>query len=228
MARRVLEQASKMAIGGAATTGHEQPRRRGFLTPRALSAALRAGEEVSDQEYERFVATRFQVACREATPLAIAKRAAQLLTEGKALRVLDVGAGIGKFSVVGALTGSAIFTGVERQLSLVRAARGIALRLGAQRITFVHGSVTDMEFGAFDAIYILDPALSQGVSSSHLATADGADPLASCTISTWRKLRDAREGTRIVTYFGHCAPPGCRVLKKEPAGVDQLVLFVKE
>jgi SAM-dependent methyltransferase len=193
-----------------------------------LSAALRAGEEVLDREYERFVATRFQLACREATPVAVALRAARLLTEGKALRVLDVGAGIGKFSVVGALTSGASFTGVERQLSLVRAARGIALRLGATRITFVHGSVADIDLRSFDAIYVFDPALGQGVSPSGPGRADEADLSASCTISTWRKLRDAREGTRIVTYFGHCAPPGCRLLTKEPAGVDQLVLFVKE
>jgi SAM-dependent methyltransferase len=232
VAHRVLQHRPQMAIdrtviGGGQNTNKRAP----FLTPRALSTALRARKEITDEDFDRFVAARFQGACREATPLAVAIRAAQLLTDGSAMRVLDAGAGIGKFSIIGALTTAGLFTGIERQLSLVRAARGIALRLGARPITFVHGSVTDIDLRAFDAIYLFDPPFGQIGAPLHLAgetALDQAELSASCTSLTWRKLFDARKGTRIVTYFGDCSPPGYRVLQDEPAGTDRLVLFVKD
>jgi SAM-dependent methyltransferase len=202
----------------------ESPRRRSsFLTPRALSNALRAGKELTDEDFDQFVPSQYQGACREATPLAVATRAIHLLTEGNAARVLDVGAGIGKFAIVGALRTSAVVTGVEHNLPLLRAARGVALRLGAKRVTMVHGSVSDMELCAFDAIYLFDPPLSPpgGIEEQPASRS-------SCTSLTWLKLRDASKGTRIVTYCGGGAPPGFRMALTEPAGDDTLTLFIKD
>jgi hypothetical protein len=47
------------------------------------------------------------------TPVRIARRAAELLTLSGAKRILDVGSGVGKFCIVGALTTEAQFVGIE-------------------------------------------------------------------------------------------------------------------
>jgi len=205
--------------------------RTSFVTPRALAIALRAGHAIDDAEFDRLVAgsARIPGACLEATPIAIARRALELLTEGKPLRVLDAGAGIGKLCIVGALTTEAVFTGIESRLPLVRAARAAALRFGARRITFIHGSVAYMELAAFDAIYLFDPQRPFTATAANRlgdATSDPTD-CGSCTMLTWCNLPNARHGTRIVTYCGQVVPQGCDVLRRERVGVGELALFVK-
>ena len=209
-----------MTVDAAGECRSEGPRTRSlFLTPRALANALRAGKELADNDFDQFLPARYQDACRDATPLAVAIRATEWLTEGKGVRVLDTGAGIGKFAIIGALTTNAFFTGVEQHLPLLRAARGIALRLGAKRVTLVQGTVADMELCAFDAIYLFDPPHdSDGATKAQLSR----------TRLTWRKLPDARKGTKIVTYRGGADPPGCHMVLTETASEGRLTLFVKD
>src|SRR3954471_8285376 len=63
------------------------------------------------------------------TPVQVAARAATLLTQAGATRILDVGSGAGKFCIAGALSTDAHFTGVERRGRLVETARRAATRL---------------------------------------------------------------------------------------------------
>ncbi|MBI3542695.1 MAG: hypothetical protein HY075_05405 [Deltaproteobacteria bacterium] len=62
----------------------------------------------------------------------MARRAAELLTDGRAARVLDVGSGAGKFCLVGALSSKGRFVGIERQRRLVDLSRELAARLRPQ------------------------------------------------------------------------------------------------
>lgn len=207
-------------------------KRRRVLTARALAVVLRAGEVVADEDFDRLAAGagRISGVCLEATPLAVATRALQMLTGGERSRVLDASSGIGKLSIVGALTTSAVFTGVERRLSLVRASRAAALRFGARRTTFIHGNVEQMVLGAFDAIYLFDSEDHSGGKSTD-ACGVGDSPHSaypdSCTLSTWRSLPRVRSGTRIVTYRSQLEPPGCDLIRSEVAGGAQLALFQK-
>lgn len=197
------------------------PGRLCFTTPRALTAALRAGEEVRDQDFDRLAAgsARIPGTSAEATPLAVGARALQMLTDGEPLRVLDAGAGTGKLCIVGALTTPALFTGIERQLPLVRAARAAALRFGALRTTFLHGSVEYLELDVFDAIYLFDTP------SGHNPPRD--EDSCSCMALTWRHLARARPRTRVVRYRGELDPPGCALVRREDTGMGELALFVK-
>src|SRR5262245_2791350 len=67
------------------------------------------------------------------TPVAVAARAARILTFAGATRILDVGSGVGKFCIVGALCTAARFVGVERRHRLVSIARRAAAEMGAVR-----------------------------------------------------------------------------------------------
>ena len=96
-----------------------------------------------------------------AHPLVL-RRQAQLLTEvGGATRVLDVGAGPGKFCIVGALSTSASYTGVEQRLNLVQAAIAAGLRFGADRARVVHANLLDFDCSGFDGFYLYNPFREQ-------------------------------------------------------------------
>ena len=61
------------------------------------------------------------------TPVAVARRASQMLRDANAKWVLDVGSGSGKFCVVAALESPAVqFVGVEQRAHLVDVARATA------------------------------------------------------------------------------------------------------
>ena len=102
------------------------------------AARLHVGKKVSDEEFDSVYGGRERaVSFRHWTPVAVACRAARLLTDMGATRILDVGAGVGKFCIVGALTTSADYCGVERRGNLVDIARAAAAQFGAAR-TDVH------------------------------------------------------------------------------------------
>jgi predicted RNA methylase len=104
------------------------------------------------------------------TPVGVAARAARLLTRWGARRILDVGAGAGKFCIVGALSTGAEFVGVERREGLVRVAREAATRLGASRAKFIHSNVDSFSFEGFDGVYLYNPFYEQ--TSKHVVLID--------------------------------------------------------
>src|SRR5436190_1584249 len=105
-----------------------------------VTAALRRGELVYDRVFDDV----FPWEARRAssvhwTPVEVAVRAAQLLTEGVAEPViLDVGAGIGKFCTIAAATVEGIVRGVEHRKHFVEISRRAAAKLGVT-CEFAHG-----------------------------------------------------------------------------------------
>src|SRR5438876_2975147 len=72
------------------------------------------------------------------TPVAVARRAAQLLVESAATTVLDVGAGVGKFCIIGATTTPGRFVGAERRGFFAKVAQGVVRRQGVPRVEVIH------------------------------------------------------------------------------------------
>ncbi len=101
-------------------------------------------------EYKRF-------RTQHATPVEVSRMAAAWLAESDGARVLDVGAGAGRFCLTGAITTAAHFTGVERRAHLVEAAREVASRLGADRASFLAGDVRDVAWTDFTGFYLFNP-----------------------------------------------------------------------
>jgi hypothetical protein len=92
-------------------------------------AALHAGDSVSDEEFDRLLPTWARnVSGLHFTPVRVARRAAELLVARAGARVLDVGAGVGKLCIVGALTTQGSFVGVEQRGHLVAAGRALLRR----------------------------------------------------------------------------------------------------
>src|SRR4030095_9279555 len=98
--------------------------------PESVSARLRAGLPLEDAHFDRLYPEWAQgLSHVHWTPVAVARRAADLLVTRLGLRVLDGGAGVGDFGLFGALSTGGVFYGIEQRSQFVRAAREAAERL---------------------------------------------------------------------------------------------------
>jgi SAM-dependent methyltransferase len=201
---------------------------------RAASAASPPNILSSDAAFDSVYDGRIRELSRQHwTPVPVALRAAQLLTRAGATRILDVGSGVGKFCIVGALsTSDAEFVGVERRGSLVEIARHAALKFGAGRARFVHADVESFPFEGFDGVYLYNPFYEQV--GRDIVQIDAEVELSVLTYrrlvrSTLTKLGVMKPPVAVVTFNGVGAPlpPEYDLRGDEPAGTDYLELWVR-
>jgi len=154
------------------------------------------------------------------TPVEVAVRAAQLLTEGVASPViLDVGAGIGKFCSIAAATVQGTVRGIEHRKHFVEIARDAANKLGVN-VDFVHGTIADHDPTSVRGIYMFNPfAENLAAREDHLdETVELSPPIFSRDVAAAERfLARARCGTRVVTCcgWGGAMPKGYELLLRE-------------
>jgi SAM-dependent methyltransferase len=200
---------------------------------RSVARALRAGWKISDDEFDRiYPEWARKLSEMHWSPIEVAKRAAWLLA-GTSTRILDVGSGVGKLCLIGALTTGATFVGVEQRGNLVEVARHAAQRCGTPRAQFIHGNMTELDWREFDGFYLYNPFYEHV--AEFLTPIEGPIELApelyeSYVAATWVGLSRARIGTRVATYhgFGGPLPAGYHLIVHEPAGSDFLDVWEKE
>jgi predicted RNA methylase len=166
------------------------------------------------------------------TPVRVAARAAALLTRAGATRILDIGSGVGKFCIVGALCTDAEFVGVERREDLIRIASATAAEFGATRARFVHSNVEEFSFDGFDGVYLYNPFFEQISASLQMIdetverSATTYDYFVSVTVA---KLRAMPSPVAVATYhgFGGRLDHDFQFMGDESAGNDVLELWVK-
>lgn len=170
-----------------------------------IREALGRGEPVADTVFDDI----FPLHARRAsslhwTPVEIAVRAATLLAEKPGAVILDIGAGIGKFCIVAAATVDAEVRGVEHRPHLVDVGRSAAEKLGVT-IRLDEGTLADEDPLLVDGVYLFNP-----FAENLCAREDRLDETVELSEArfwrdvreTERFLRDARPGTRLVTYCG--------------------------
>lgn len=159
------------------------------------------------------------------TPVDVARLAAHLLAPVAGDRVLDVGAGVGKFCIAAALAHPEVtFVGVERRPALVELARSLAYRLGAANVEIIHGDAFELDWADYTGFYLFNPWGEHAHGGAPSLDDDGGRDAA----RFFRSVRTARErlalvptGTRVVTYFGlgNRPPPGFEVTEiQHPTG----------
>jgi SAM-dependent methyltransferase len=167
------------------------------------------------------------------TPVAVARRASQMLRDANAKWVLDVGSGSGKFCVVAALESPAVqFVGVEQRAHLVDVARATADALGVENAHFIVGDATLTPLEGFDALYFFNP-----FAENAFEVEDRLDDSIELTEHRYwndvmlfeRALGQAKVGTLFVTYhsFGGRIPDSYELRTEELAGTDRLRLWQK-
>jgi predicted RNA methylase len=203
------------------------------MTPRALAIreALERHEAVSDAELDHIFPEELRErSSQHWTPVDIAIRAGELLAPRPDARVLDVGSGVGKACIIGALVTGATWWGVEQDATLVAAASHAAWQLGVGDHTrFVHGDGSRMPWDDFDAFYFFNPF-------GTLLLAPHASPFVRyATIqNTLRRIHQrliaTPVGTRVVTYHGYGGPmpAGYTQVTSELTGSEALELWIRE
>lgn len=196
------------------TTHDKSPR-----ASRKLFARLALGEATSDAEIDALLPDWVEELSRvHWTPVAVARCAAAFLTEHRraGARILDVGSGAGKFSVVAAATTGARCTGVERSARLIEVARAFAEEAGTERVEFRHGEMGDVDWTPFHGVYFYNPFAEQFIQDGlREKDADCGWPLYCHYVRTAiAKLYLMPKGTRVATYqgFGATMPPGYEFL----------------
>lgn len=194
-----------------------------------LGRKIRAGEPVSDFEFDQIYSGRIRILSSvHWTPIKIAIHAATLATEDGQTRVLDVGSGAGKFCTIGALTTAATFVGLEQREYLVDVANEVARRLEVSNVSYIHSNSLDFNWAEFESIYIYNPF------SENLDQSIRIDDLCELSVDLYVKyvrhaqwqLAQVRSGTRVIIYnrFGGELPPTFECLQKEE--IDFLSLEV--
>lgn len=164
------------------------------------------------------------------TPVSVCSRAVELLALEHGARLLDVGAGAGKFCIIAAAMTGARVRGIERQPELAEAAREAARRLGVD-VEIVNGSFESEDAERFDAAYLFNPFTetlllpgTRDVPADRFAARAAAD-----VASAENFLRTARIGMRVVTFcgFGGTVPPDYTRLTLEVMEAGVLELWEK-
>ncbi len=190
----------------------------------------------SDEDFDALYPARWQaVSKRYWTPVAVASLAAAWLTEDPRLGpVLDIGSGVGKFCIVGALGTGGEFVGVEQRGALVRASRASAMSAGVSaRATFHHARASMELLRRHSAFYLFNPF------AENLYEADGRlDDRVELSDRRFTEdlqlveeaLSYAKLGTRVVTYhgFGGSLPSGFVLGRVERIGSDALCLWIRK
>lgn len=163
------------------------------------------------------------------TPVDVAMRAVALLAPTPQCKVLDVGAGVGKFCLIGASVTHGTWFGVERDAEMVRVATRAAARMNLEHRThFLHGDASSVDWSRFDAFYLFNPfaeILAYGPDDA-LARRDS---YVEAIDFVQRQLSRTAPGTRVVTYHGFGGEPlsAFDLVHRETAREDELCLWVR-
>lgn len=119
---------------------------------------IRQNIDILDKDFDLLYPEKWRaISNRHFTPIEVAKTAAAYLVDKKGTEVLDVGAGIGKFCMIGAACTEGYFVGVEQRKQLCTVAKHISREHRIENIAFIHANVKDISFKAYKAFYIFNP-----------------------------------------------------------------------
>lgn len=167
------------------------------------------------------------------SPLSVARRAALRFAERGVQRVLDVGAGPGKFCIAAAIAQPDLeFCGIEQRAGLVEAARTLAAAFSLRNVQLRAGDAFGIPWRDFDGFFFFNP-FAENVFRSHdrfdFTVELSEARLATALIRTSELLSSLRIGTVVVTYcgLGGPIPSSYDLLREEPVGSGLVRTWLK-
>lgn len=196
-----------------------------------VSGILRSGRLVPDETFDEI----YPDVVRQAspvhwTPLRVCARIVELVRLRPEDRLLDIGAGAGKFCIVAAALTAAHVRGIERQPQLAEVAREAARRLGVD-IEIEEREFDPLDTDGVDVAYLFNPFTETIALPGPRVTA--ADRFAKRTAEDIAAaelfLEKARPGLRVVTFcgFGGAMPDDYERLAREVWDGGALEVWVK-
>lgn len=187
--------------------------------------------ELTDQSFDSFLPAYLKTASRfYFTPIEVAKKAAEWLTETNASRILDIGAGVGKFCITGAKHFDAHFYGVEHRASITKIGNQIAQHFGLNNVTLFHANILDINFSEYDAFYLFNPFYENLEFVKRLNDeVELEENMYQVYLDhTEEQLDQAKSGTRLVTYHGNNFEVPDSYKKETEAFNGELKLWIKQ
>lgn len=200
---------------------------------RPVFELLRTDKRVRDAFFDKIYPPSVRkFSRRHWTPVEVAKRAAELLVHDSKTRILDVGSGVGKFCLVGALTSPGHFFGIEQREHFAKFANNLIEHHKIPRVKFIHGNMEDLDWNTFSGFYLYNPFYENVADNVRIdrVTNFSQERYDRYIEIVRAKLKALRVGTRVVTYhgFGGDFPPGFTMVLKEPHGTGLLEFWVKD
>jgi len=165
------------------------------------------------------------------TPADVAIKAAKWLSGNDRRKILDIGAGVGKFCVFGACHTQSEFFGIEMRKHLVEIAENIFEVFDVKNAKIINRNITDFQFFSdFAAFYIYNPFHENIVpylrmDDSILLSPDFYGIYMQHTRS---QLARAQIGTRLATYHGLNMEVPVTYRKVEEHNGGDLKFWIKE
>ncbi|MEZ4372803.1 MAG: hypothetical protein R3B07_18405 [Polyangiaceae bacterium] len=200
-----------------------------------LAARIRANAEVSDEAFDQLLPQHVRAHSRQYwTPVSVARRAAEWLTEERCCHLLDIGSGPGKLCSIVALCSPLEVLGIEHRGDLIACSRSLAESLGLDlRARFIHAALGEVALPSVDAYFLYNP-----FGENLLGNEGQIDQTVEFSEVRFRQdvrlvqglLRAASSGTCLITYngFGGVIPPGYVDKRVERHGLNDLVLWRRE
>lgn len=160
--------------------------------------------EVSDDTFNEIYPENIRRhAKRHGTPVAVAKLAAEFLAEKPGAKILDIGAGAGKFCMVGAASTTGNFTGVEQRKSLYDFCVKAAHLRHLSNVRFIHANITSIDFTEYTGFYFFN-SFRENIDRSAVideTVETGVHLLNEYNRHVYEQLRRCGRGTRVATYW---------------------------
>jgi hypothetical protein len=137
------------------------------------------------------------------TPLDVARKAAAYLAPDADARVIDVGAGAGKFCIAGGHYTRGSFTGIEQRKNFVTIGNKAIKQLKLDKVSLLYGNFTELDMRAYTGVYFFnsfhenivhDDALDKKIELS-------GELYNSYTAHLHAQLTAMAPGTRLATYW---------------------------
>lgn len=138
------------------------------------------------------------------TSVEVARKAAEFLVTKPGAKVLDIGSGVGKFCLIGAMTTPGFFYGVEYRKDLVKISKKIISDKNISNVEFIHSNITDIDFSKYDAFYFYNSFYENLDIERKIDLKIKVSPLHYKEYRNYMymQLLNAPKGTRVVTYSG--------------------------
>jgi SAM-dependent methyltransferase len=160
--------------------------------------------DITDAEFDAIFPEKIrELATTHWTPVAVAKLAADYLVDAPGTRVLDIGSGVGKFCVIGAVHTKGHFTGVEQRQQLVDVANEVAAAYWLPNVAFLKKNMMSIVFSDYDAFYFYNSFEENIDVINKIDDTQMLSPELYHSYSTYvcAQLALMPIGTRVVTYF---------------------------
>lgn len=176
--------------------------------------------DIDDSEMDKIYPEQFkEIAYIHFSPVEVCIRAARFLAAKTGTKVLDIGSGVGKFCMIGAVCTKSHFTGVEYRKSLHDVSIQLVEDYGLRNIEFKFANIDTIEFQDYNAFYFYN-SFYENIPPFEPVTDEVElhnDLYSKYSSYVFNQLSSMPIGTKLATY--HCsesiAPPSYSLVNSE-------------